>query len=215
MLTVIPHNMQDGSITAIRIVDENFTENIEISPIPFDIFNQDNTKKAISRYYLKKKTCENLIHQLEMAQKDFEEAKQEFDLLIHTKSEEVKQVVEESPKPIPLQPKPAISEEHITIPEPIIRAELIESEPEPAPKSLEEITTSIIESNELKSLTENNQLSDVTLKALILKGTKPELLDTIHDMVIKQLKEKGIIEPTFFEKLKKKVGRPSKKIEQK
>lgn len=263
MLKINPHVMNDGKITSISIINENLKEVVEISPIPFDIFASEDVKKVISLYYLKKKTCENLIQQLEMAQSEFEKAKAEFESLTHT------EVLK--PEPVYIKPKPFIPKEpeckilpsevrtepepeqfpqvekeiqvdtpepkeskkikispHEAIPEstaptidepkpgefksePVTISEPIESAPAPAPFSLEEITTKIIESDELKTLVANNQLSDATIRAVIVKIAPMEWEETVHGMVIAQLKEKGIIEPSFLEKAVKKIrGRPKK-----
>lgn len=237
MLKINPHAMNDGEITSISIINENLKEVVEISPIPFDLFIQEDVKKVISRYYLKKKTCENLIQQLEMAQSEFEESKTEFESLTHIEmSEPPLPEIKEEPQPkhtprikpyitpkeperkiLPPEepePSPPVDEPEPIIefkPEPLIISETIESAPAPAPPSLGEITTKIIESDEFKILIANNQLSDTTIRTAILKVSPSEWEETIHEMVITQLKEKGIIEPSFFEKITKKVrGRPKK-----
>lgn len=233
MLDIKPESMHSGLITAISIRNENIKEIVEISPFPFDLFTQDSTKNVISRYYLRKKNCENLIQQLEMAQREFQEAKNEFDSLMHTSPEhEVESDIavpppESEKKSIPIKPKspvkppepepepePEPTPEPIQDfkPEPMVTAESIISAPAPSPPSLEEITTMVVESEELKILIENNQLSDTTIRSVILKKAPSEWEDTVHGMVIEQLKEKGIIEPSFFEKVTRKLpGRPKTK----
>ena len=218
MLKLTPQTMQNGMVTKVLITDDNFREVIEITPIPFERIIQDDVKVTISRYYLKKKTCENLIQQLELAQLEFEEVKGDFDSLIRSEPKPVK-IIEPSvetvkmPELKPEIPIQSIEQSKITVPEPVIKHELIMSAPEPAPKSLEEIINSIIQSEEFKNMVKNNQLSDATIRGMIVKSVKPDLLDTVYDMFMKELREKEIIEPTFFEKIEnvvKKRGRKPK-----
>ncbi len=217
MLKIKPHSMSDGNITAINIIDENLDEIVEIIPTPFEMM-MEATARATA-YYSSKKRCENLIKQLTIAQTEFESAKNEFDRLMKPKQAPIirydKSIILPEPEPekppeiLPIPPEGYGKFK----PEPIIKSEPIVSVPATPPQSLEEITTSIIESDEFKSLIENNQLSDTTIRTVISKNTKPELVDTVHEMVITQLKEKGVIEPTFFEKvgsIVKKRGRKPK-----
>jgi hypothetical protein len=229
MFEIKPETMQKGQITSISITNNGTTEVLEILPIPFEIFNNENVKKVISKYYLKKQVCTNLIQQLAMAESEFSEAKKDFDLLVH-----LPEIHEELPKPVASIPvvdagvekahKNFVKEhqlpqpllyEHIPQPIPELyiespKEEIKPPEPEAVKKieTIEEIAISIMNLEEFKALMINNNLTDASMNAIISnnlshnsENTK-EMVDTIRNVIITQLKEKGNIELSLSEKVK-------------
>lgn len=200
MLKVTPHKMEDGLVTSILITDDKFREVIDITPIPFERIVQEDVKKVVSLYYLKKKTCENLLQQLAIAQGEFEDAKTNFESMIMPEKEQEKTILAAIPEEQISEPE----QTPISMSEPIIRSEEIESAPAPTPKTTDEIVTSIIDSNEFKALVINDQVSDDTIRTVISNNTSLEMVDTIYELVMTRLKEEGAhgfkIEPGFMEK---------------
>jgi hypothetical protein len=224
MIEISPETMCKGQITSISITNNGTTEILEISPIPFELFNNENMKKVISKYYLKKQVCMNLVQQLAMAESEFSEAKKDFDSLVHLPviNDKAMVVKPEIHEQLPII-EPGIEEAHKNFvkehqltqplsehilqqaPEPHIEPynEKIKLLSEPEIKkveTIEEISTSIMNLAEFQALLDNNNLKNASMNAIISKNVKPEMVDTIRDVIITKLKEKGNIELSLSEK---------------
>ncbi|MFA4870964.1 MAG: hypothetical protein WC623_22385 [Pedobacter sp.] len=182
-MKIEPYEMTAGQVTAIHVTDpeSNLDEVIETEPFP-----TDQLPKIIvmaGKYYQAKHECVEFMNALKEAQVQFDSVKSDFESITRKHKSRI-----HAPEP---------TSEPITEPEPTATL----------PRTLEEVADDIVKSPEIRTLINNNNLTDETIKELIASGNNlnPETFDSIHSIIISKLKESGVIKKSIAEKVKEKI----------